>query len=184
MTAADEENLDGPVPMPKAFAVGFDSNAGEALVYGGATLIVIGSLVTVVRGQPAALVLSLIGLCSTVYFRPLIEAKRPQLGANMQGLYVERIGIIGWSAIAEIDVFETSLRTMNFSKLIVRLAVPLEKAIVVPETVPWWRRLMSRNWSRKGPDRLDIKLDTLSADPAVVVRRVKAFHRVAGQNTR
>ncbi|MEW5421507.1 hypothetical protein [Amorphus sp. 3PC139-8] len=167
-----------PEPMPKAFSVGYNSTSGEALVYGGATLIFIGAIVTLLQREPAGLLLALAGLGSSVYFRPLIEARRPQIAANMQGLYVDRIGVISWTAIASIDVRETNLRTMHFSRLVVRLAVPLERAVVVPDEGPWWRRLTVKNWKRKD-DRLEIKLDTLKADPMVVIRRVKAFHRVA-----
>lgn len=183
MTVPDSFDDGAPEPMPKAFAVGYDLRSGEALVYGGAVLIIIGSLVTIVRGEPFALVLSLVGLGAVFYFRPLVETRRPQLGANMQGLYVERIGVIGWGAIAELDVFETNLRTMHFTKLIVRLASPLEQAVVEPEPVPWWRHWMSRNWVLKG-DRLEIKLDTLKAEPGAVVRRLKAFHRLVANGRR
>jgi len=167
-----------PEPVPRSFAVGYNPMAGEMFVYGGAVLVVIGCIVTVVQGNPVALLLSLIGLGSTVYYRPLIEARRPQLGANMQGLYVERIGIVGWRAVTGLEMTETFIRNMRFAKLVVTLKVPLEQAVVEPEQFPAWRRYTSRNWTQKG-DRLEIKLDTLKADPEVVMRRVRAFHRMA-----
>lgn len=169
----------GPEPVPQAFTVGYNPSGGEIYIYGGAALVVIGCIVTVVQGHPAGLLLSLVGLGSTIYYRPLMEPRRPQLGASMQGLYVERIGVIGWRAIADIDMVETYIRTMRFNKLVVTLSMPLDKATVQPETVTSWRRYTSRNWTLKG-NRLEIKLDTLKADPEVVLRRVKAFHRMTG----
>lgn len=179
MTAPDSPLPDeGPEPVPRSFAVGYNPSGGEIYVYGGASLVVIGCLITAVQGNPAALLLSLIGLGSTFYYRPLMEPRRAQLGASMQGLYVERIGIIGWRAIADIDMFETYIRTMRFTKLIVTLSLPLDKAVVQPDVIPSWRRYTSKNWSLKG-NRLEIKLDTLRADPEVVLRRVKAFQKMA-----
>jgi hypothetical protein len=180
MTAPDNPvEHNGPEPVPRSFAVGYNPSGGEIYVYGGASLIVIGCIITAVQGHPAALLLSLVGLGSTLYYRPLMEPRRPQLGASMQGLYVERIGIIGWRAISDIDMTETYIRTMRFTRLVVTLSMPLDKATVQPEVVTSWRRYTSRNWSIKG-NRLEIKLDTLRADPEVVLRRVKAFQRMTG----
>lgn len=179
MTAPDSPGPEaGPEPAPRSFAVGYNPSGGEIYVYGGASLVVIGCIITAVQGHPAALLLSLVGLGSTFYYRPLMEARRAQLGASMQGLYVERIGVIGWRAIADIDMVETYIRTMRFTKLVVTLSMPLDKAVVQPEIVTPWRRYTSRNWSLKG-DRLEIKLDTLRADPEVVLRRVKALQKMA-----
>lgn len=181
MIEPDSSGAGEPEPVPRSFAIGYTPTAGEMFVYGGASLVVIGCIITAVQGHPAALILSVIGLASTFYYRPLMEARRPQLGATMQGLYVERIGVIGWRAIADLEMTETYIRTMRFTKLIVTLKGPLEKVVVQPEQVQTWRRYTCRNWTRKG-DRLEIKLDTLKADPEVVMRRIKAFHRMANAN--
>ena len=180
MTAPDSPLTGvGPEPVPRSFAVGYNPSGGEIYVYGGASLVVIGCILTAVQGNPAALLLSLVGLGSTFYYRPLMENRRPQLGASMQGLYVERIGVIGWRAIADVDMTETYIRTMRFTRLVVTLSMPLDTATVQPEVVPAWRRYTSRNWTHKD-NRLEIKLDTLKADPEVVLRRVKAFQRMTG----
>ena len=180
MTAPDSPGPEaGPEPAPRSFAVGYNPSGGEIYVYGGASLVVIGCIITAVQGHPAALLLSLVGLGSTFYYRPLMEARRAQLGASMQGLYVERIGVIGWRAIADIDMVETYIRTMRFTRLVVTLSMPLDKAVVQPEVTATWRRYTSKNWTLKG-NVLEIKLDTLRADPEVVLRRVKALQKMAG----
>jgi hypothetical protein len=145
------------------------------LVYGGIAVAVIGVVATVVNAADVFLVLTAAGLVSAGYFWPLVERKRPQLGASATGLYVDRIGIIGWPAIEWLDLHQTALRSMQLATLRVKLRVPLEKAVVAEERVPLTKRFTTRNWKMNG-DVLEIRLHTLTGRPPEVYEKIRAFH--------
>ena len=163
---------------PRAFAAGYERQSGDMLVYGGLAVAGIGVVAALVNGSDAFLIATAAGFASAAYFWPLVERRRPQLGASAAGLYVDRIGIIGWPAIEAIDLHETMLRTMRLSTLRVRLRVPLEKAVAVAEPVPLSKRFTTRNWKLSG-NVLEVRLHTLSMRPDDVYERIRAFQEAA-----
>ncbi len=160
---------------PKPFAVGYRKGTGEGLVYGGLFAAALGGVAIATGSGPAFLVLVAAGLAATFHYYPLVEARRPQLGANGDGLFIEGIGFIDWAEIADLELYRTSVRSIALTNLIVTLTRPLEDAVVRREKQPVWRALMTRSYTRKAPTRLEVPLHTLQGPADEIFARLRAY---------
>lgn len=177
-TEADQpEENSKPVPMP--FTVGFNHGQSAGIVYGSALLGVLFAVIGLVAGLPLLALAGLAPLAMAYWHYPMIEKGKPQLGANEEGLYVERIGFIDWAAIRMTDVKRTSARNMELVRLDVLLTRPLENAVSKAQSFPLWKKFMMRNWKRTprehGRELIAINLHTLAADPDEILSRIRAF---------
>lgn len=159
---------------PRAFAAGYARNGGDALVYGGVFLIILGVIAAVINGEAGFLVLSLAGLAGSFYFYPTADHKAPQLAASSRGLYVDRIGTLPWRAIRRVRLRRQALRTMRLAYLTVEIDGPLEKAVIEAVELPLPFRLMTRNW-RRLRDGLEIRLHTLDRPPEEIHAAIERF---------
>jgi len=175
--AVSKDESQKPAPVP--FTVGFNRGQSEGLVYGSLLLGIMFAVIGVVADLPLLAVAGLAPLGIAYWHYPMIERSRPQLGANEDGLYVERIGFIDWAAIRMTDVKRTSVRNMELVRLDVLLTRPLENAVTKAQTFPVWKKFMMRNWKRTprehGRELIAINLHTLAADPEEILSRIRAF---------
>lgn len=163
-----------PVEPPRAFATGYKAHSADMTVYGGGALTIVGVLATALNGEPAFLLASVAGSFSALYFWPTLDTKTPQLGANADGIYVARVGVIAWEAVRGLRVQRRALRTMNLASLIIELDPPLPDALIEPERVPASLRLTSRN-AKVSPRRIEVTLHTLAMPIDAIERRLKAL---------
>ncbi|WP_417670714.1 hypothetical protein [Roseibium sp.] len=167
---------------PQPFAVGYTKASGEAIVYGG-LMFGFGFVVLGLFGgmKPMAL-LAIVPLLIALWHYPLIDTKQPQLGANDDGLFVERIGFIDWGSIRHLELAKTSVRSIELVTLEVDLTRPLAEAVSKRQLYPLWKSVMTRNWraQRKedGTDHLSVQLNTLNGPPEEILARVKAYRPV------
>lgn len=159
----------------KPLAIGYRSGSGDSLVYGSFMVAALGVLLAFTTEQPWFLILAAGGLWGAYYYHPYIETKRPQLGASQDGLYLERLGFIAWADIADIELFETSVRSIRLHTLKVSLHRPLQESIAKPEKLNPFRVLMTRCWRRTGPATIDIAIHTLEANPNNLLHRLRSF---------
>lgn len=115
----------GPVP----FAIGYNRSQGEGLVYGCMLLGLIMVVVGIAADLPLLSLAALVPLGIAYWHYPMVEKGHPQLGANEDGLFVERIGFINWAAVHEIDIKRTSVRNIILVRLEIQLNCPLKEAI-------------------------------------------------------
>ncbi|MEP3280181.1 MAG: hypothetical protein ABJN26_11505 [Stappiaceae bacterium] len=162
-------------PAIKPLAIGYRSGSGESLVYGSFMAAALGVLLAFITDEPWFLVLAAVGLGGAYYYRPYVESKRPQLGANADGLYLERLGFIAWADIADIQLFETSVRSIQLQTLKISLNRPLKETISKPEKPNVFRYLMARCWRRTGPRSVDIAIHSLEANPDNLLARLRSF---------
>ncbi|GAB4516125.1 MAG: hypothetical protein Tsb0019_15330 [Roseibium sp.] len=166
-------------PAPVPFTVGFNRSQSEGLVYGSLILGLIFAVIGIAGGLPLLTLAALAPLGIAYWHYPMIERGRPQLGANEEGLYVERIGFIDWSAIRMTDVKRTSVRNIELVRLDVLLTRPLDDAVTRAQSFPVWKKFMMRNWKRSprehGRELIAINLHTLAADPDEILERIRAF---------
>ncbi len=163
---------------PRPFAVGYSKGAGEALVYGAVVFAGICAAATMLQGEARILFGILPAIACAYRYYPMVEAKKPQLGANGDGLFVAGIGFIDWAAIRQVDLFETSVRNIRLSSLRISLNQSLEDAVARPQARPAWRALMTRSWSVKrwpGGDGLEVELHPLAANPHDILNRIAAY---------
>ena len=167
---------------PQPFATSYVKSKGEPLVYGGLVMAVFFIVASVASGAPEYAASALVPLAVAFWFYPMIDTRHPQLGANGDGLFVERIGFINWASISSFGIFETSVRNIALRRLQVTLNCPLAEAVAKPQKVPFWKMAMSRNWSRhtleNGAERIDIELHPLRGTPEDILNRVRAYRNV------
>ncbi|MTI42693.1 hypothetical protein JM93_02903 [Roseibium hamelinense] len=170
-----EEEAKGPVP----FAIGFEKSNGEAMVYGSLVLGVIFLGASFAAGIPLLALAAIVPLGISFWHYPMIEKKQPQLGANNEGLFVERIGFIDWGAIRSLDLKTTSVRNIELTSLNILLNRSLEASIAKKQGFPFWKRIMMKNWKRHqrehGRDMISIQLHTLTKKPEDILDSITAF---------
>ncbi|WP_346899503.1 hypothetical protein [uncultured Roseibium sp.] len=175
---SDLEKPKGPSP----FAVGFDRSSGEPMVYGGLFMGGLLVVASIAGDMPVMALLALAPLAVAFWHYPMLDRRVPQLGANADGLFVERIGFIDWASIRKFELRRTAVRNIQLARLEVSLTRPLADAVSGPEIFPVWKKVMMRNWSARreadGTDTLVIRLDTLDANPEQVLDRVRSFRNV------
>jgi hypothetical protein len=164
---------------PQPFAIGFEKSGGEALVYGSAVVGAILVLVGSVAAMPYLAAGAMIPLGLAFWHYPMVDRSQPQLGANRDGLFVERIGFIDWAAVQDIALSETAVRTIRLVTLDVTLTRPLPEAVSKPQSFPLWKQIMMRNWSVHrqpgGTDVLKVQLHSLTNDPEQILDRLRQF---------
>ncbi len=164
---------------PPAFAVGYRPHTGDMMVYGGGMMTLIGVMAAVVQGSPVFFIISIVGSLCALYFYPTIDLKTPQLGADTEGIWIARFGMIPWSEVAEFGVQHRALRTMHLSTLIVRTRRPLKEAIAVPDRIGLLRRLSAANARRKS-GAIHVTLHTLNVPPDAIAARLEALQAASG----
>lgn len=161
-------------PLRQPFATGYKKNSGDMMVYGGGAMTVLGVLAMVLSGQPAFLIVSVVGTLSALFYWPVVDVRTPQLGASAEGLYVARVGLIRWDAIRAMRVQRQALRTMRLATLVLELDPPLPDALANAERVPFSQRFTTRN-TKVRPDRVEVTLHTLAMPPDAIEARLKAI---------
>ncbi|WP_157961922.1 hypothetical protein [Acuticoccus kandeliae] len=163
---------------PEPFVTGYRAHQGDLMVYGGGMVTVLGVLATVVQVNPSFLVLSLLGSLSAFYFWPTLDMRAPQLGADMRGVFVARIGVIRWDAIKSMKVEWRALRTMQLVTLVITIDRPLPEALAYKDKVSPLRWIAARN-ARVSGRTIKVTLHTLAMDPAIVEERLNALRTAA-----
>lgn len=182
MTRQAVDPFEDETSGPRPFAIGYIKSNGEAIVYGG-LMFGLGFVVLGLFGgiKPMAL-LAIVPLLVALWHYPMIERKDPQLGANEEGMFVERIGFIDWSAIRHMELARTSVRSIELVTLEVDLTRPLPDAVRQKHMFPLWKSAMTRNWRvlRKadGTDHLTVRLNTLDGAPEEILARLQAYRPV------
>ena len=167
---------------PEPFAVGFRRSSGEAIVYGG-LLIGAGMLLpALLTGHQILAACALVPLLTAFWHYPMIDRSHPQLGANGDGLFVERLGFLDWSTIGSLELQRTAVRNIELVTLAIGLNRPVEQAVAKRQAFPLWKNLMLKNWSARSLDDgnalLLVRLDTLTGKPDDILSRIRAYRPV------
>ncbi|TYC52778.1 hypothetical protein FMN50_16415 [Rhodobacterales bacterium] len=177
--AKEEDKQTEPVP----FTVSFNSTQSKGIVFGSLAIGIMFAAIGLIADIPLLILAAAAPLASAYWYYPMIETGRPQLGANEDGLYVERIGFIDWGAIRMTDVKRKKVRNVvEQIHLDVLLTRSMEAAVNKGQTTPLWKKYMMRNWKRTkrehGRELIAIDLRTLDADPDEILTRIRAFKAV------
>ncbi len=165
---------------PRSFAVGYLKGSGDALVYGALVAAALCFAAALLYRNPSPLLGAPVALYCAYRYYPMVESRRPQLGADSNGLFIDGLGFLNWADIANVELFETSVRSIMLATLRIRLKGPLDDAVARPQRVEAWRSGMTRVWSRRrdaAGDRLEVTLHPLSNNPAELAGRITAFLR-------
>ncbi len=126
-------------------------------------------------------VLAILSGCSAYYFFPFTERRRPRLGASQYGLFIDGFGLIAWRAIADISLVTYSVRTLEMEELHIKLARPVQSALLADwRRLPIWRLLMRLPWqmSHDGIVRINLQPFRPPADHIHrTIQRMWKFYR-------
>jgi len=86
--------------------------------------------------------------------------RRPTIGANQYGIFVQAFGLIRWRAIDRIDLVEIAERAMTVHELQIVLNAPLTSALVADwRKQPSWRWLMRLPWRMSHTNMVRINVE-------------------------
>lgn len=164
---------------PSPFTIGYERRNSEIIVYGCVFVVLMFAVIGFVTGT-YLLLFAALGPAAIAYWHfPMLERHRPQLGANEEGLFVDRIGFLDWAAIRMIDLSKTTVRGNSLIRLNILLNRPLENAVTSGQHTPLWKKFTMRNWKRSkrehGRELIAINLHTLVGDPDEVLSRIRSF---------
>jgi hypothetical protein len=124
----------------------------------------------IVTGSTLWLVLGVAAAGVTYYNVPLLE-RRPAMGANQYGLFIQGFGLIRWSAIERIDVVEIAVRASTIHELQIALKSRLSSALVADwRKQPFYRSLMRLPWSMPRANVVGVNLEPFNQEPEEIHR--------------
>jgi hypothetical protein len=124
----------------------------------------------IVTGATLWLVLGVAAAGVTYYNVPLLE-RRPAMGANQYGVFIQGFGLIRWSAIERIDLVEIAVRASTIHELQIALKTRLSSALVADwRQQPFYRSLMRLPWSMPRPGVVGVNLEPFNQEPEEIHR--------------
>lgn len=117
---------------------------------------------------------------SAYYFYPLTERK-PRIGANQYGVFIDGFGLIAWRAIKDITLSTYVSRLEEYNELHIKLSQPLDRALLVDwRRMPIWRLLMKLPWSMTYDNVIRIRLEPFAPPPEDIARQFQRMLKFYG----
>ncbi len=122
--------------------------------------------------------LGIIATGFTYYNLPLLETKRPVMGANQYGVFVQSFGLIRWRAIDKIDLVAIAERMATVHELQIGLNDPVTSALVADwRKQPFYRSLMRLPWAMTHDNKVRVRLDQFGTPPEEIHRTLMRMWR-------
>jgi hypothetical protein len=167
----DERNAGG-------YSVTYNRDEIQFPVYVMAVLALVLLAAAWTTGQTLWLVLFAAAAGVTYYNFPLLETRRPTLGANQYGIFIQGFGLIRWRAIDRIEVVEIAERANTIHELQIGLNMVLSSALVADwRRLPFYRSLMRLPWSMGQSNVVRINLDPFNQPPEEIQRTLVRLWR-------
>jgi hypothetical protein len=130
-----------------------------------------------VTGSTLWMVLGVATAGVAYYNVPLLE-RRPIVGANQYGIFIQGLGLIRWSAIDHIDLVEIAVRASTIHELQIGLKTRLSSALVADwRKQPFWRSLMRLPWSMARSNVIGVNLEPFNQEPDEIHRTLQRLWR-------
>lgn len=167
-----------PTEGADLLTVQYAKQASESIVYSG--ILVAGALV--IFGMPRAPILAflaaLFSLGVALYHWPFVARDRRALVVSPAGLRLDRLGLLPWNAISDVEIVDHYLRSLRNAELRITLRRPLNTAVEDAPAVGLFRRYMYRCWKATGPQQISVGLSTLDRKPEAIEAAVRQhIHR-------
>ncbi len=105
------------------------------------------------------------------YNLPLLETKRPVIGANQYGVFVQSFGLIRWRAIDRIELVAIAERMATVHELQIALNAPVTSALVADwRKQPFYRSLMRLPWTMTYDNKVRVRLAQFGTPPEEIHR--------------
>lgn len=165
--------------LPRAFATGYKPHSGDMMVYGGGAMTIVGVLAALINAAPIFLIISVVGSLSALYFWPVVDTRRPQLGADVNGIFIARFGILPWENVADLHIEHHALRTIRLATLTIVPVGSIAEAIAQPDPLPLTERFAARNAKAKN-GAIQVPLHSLAMPIDDIEERLRALRAAAG----
>jgi len=143
----------------------YESGNGEMMVYGGSLLGLFLLSLAVTRFDGILLLAAIAAFGVAYYYAPLTFRRHPPLQVSPEGFYIEGLGLLPWSKIAGIRIYNKAVRNIRNAELYLILHAPIEKAVVREREPESWRRYMYSVWKPVSEGELTVKLEPLAVSP-------------------
>ncbi len=131
----------------------------------------------IVTGSTVWLVLGVAAAGVTYYNVPLLE-RRPAMGANQYGIFIQGLGLIRWRAIDRIELVELAVRASTIHELQIGLKERLSSALVADwRQQSFFRSLMRLPWSMARTNVVGVNLEPFNREPDEVHRTLLRLWR-------
>ena len=131
----------------------------------------------IVTGSTVWLALGVAAAGVTYYNVPLLE-RRPAMGANQYGIFIQGLGLIRWRAIDRIDLVELAVRASTIHELQIGLKERLSSALVADwRQQSFFRSLMRLPWSMARTNVVGVNLEPFNKEPDDVHRTLLRLWR-------
>ncbi|MEP0707005.1 hypothetical protein [Parvibaculum sp.] len=168
----------GQAAGPDFLTAQYSKEKGESIVYSG--VLAAGALVLfgVPRAPVLAILAALAALAVAMYHWPYVTRERKALSVTPAGIYLDRLGLLPWNAISDVQIVNRYVRMIRNAELRISLRRPLETAVENAPVTGIVRRYMYRCWTKLSPQEIAVKLSTLDAKPEAVEAAVRQhLHR-------
>jgi hypothetical protein len=161
------------------YSVAYGREETRFPVYVVATLGLACLIAAAVTGRTIWAALGIAAAGFTYYNFPLLEGgRRPTMGANQYGVFVQAFGLMRWRAIDKIDLIAIAERDTTIHELQIGLSVPISSALVADwRKQPLWRALMRLPWSMTHTNVVRIRLDPFDRPPDEIHRTLLRMWR-------
>lgn len=167
--------------MPDGFGVPYGRETASRF-YGlavGSAAMLVGFLAS---GSRLALALAIATAAGAYYYAPHMNNRRPRLGANQYGVFIDGFGIIDWRAIGEMRIQTTAIRSIEQRELQIRLNRDLGRALVADwRRLPAWRLLMRLPWTMTPDNMVRIDMTPFAMQPESVLAQLNRMRRFYGR---
>ncbi|MFA5899751.1 MAG: hypothetical protein WC829_11645 [Hyphomicrobium sp.] len=159
------------------YSVTYGREEIQAPVYVVAVLSAVLLAAALTTGSTVALVLGVAAAGVAYYNVPVLE-RRPIVGANQYGIFIQGLGLIRWSAIDNIELIELAVRASTIHELQISLKTRLSSALVADwRAQPFWRSLMRLPWSMARSNVVGVNLEPFDQDPDEIHRTLVRLWR-------
>jgi hypothetical protein len=144
------------------------------VVAGLAAVLLAAALVT---GSSVWLVLGVAAAAVAYYNVPLLE-RRPAIGANQYGIFIQGLGLIRWRAIDRIDLVEIAVRASTIHEVQISLNMRLSNALVTDwRRQPFYRSLMRLPWTMARTGVVAVNVEPFNQEPDEIHRTLLRLWR-------
>ncbi len=130
-----------------------------------------------VTGSSVWLALGVACAAVAYYNVPLLE-RRPAMGANQYGIFIQGLGLIRWRAIDSIELVEIAVRASTIHEIQIGLKERLSSALVADwRQQPFWRSLMRLPWTMARSNVVGVNVEPFNQEPEEIHRTLLRLWR-------
>lgn len=164
--------------VERSYNLPYGADAGDFRFNVMAILTLVAGVLFVAEPYNAILVFGFATGCTAYYFYPLVEKKKPRIGAGQYGVFIDGFGLISWRAISDVQLITYATRFNEEHELQFRLRTSLDRALLADwRDMPIWRLLMKLPWTMSHENVVRIALAPFAQPPEDIHRQFERLWR-------